>query len=145
MWRPRWSVPIRAFAYEGRSRIRTHELRRARCLYRWSHGRYCVNTRDNRPSSSTKVSPFFLTHGYHLEPIEIKQIITQSEDSDNPIARGERLVAKLKETRYFAQAAIAVAEQQQECFANENRSPAHRFRSGDKVWLHLGNMKTIRP
>lgn len=107
-----------------------------------NHAELAIN---NRPSSSTKVSPFFLTHGYHLEPIEIKENITQSDDSDNPIARGERLVTKLKETRDFAQAAIAAAQLQQERFANENRSPAHRFRPGDKVWLHLGNIKTIRP
>lgn len=106
------------------------------------HAELAIN---NRSPSSTKVSPFFLSHGFHLEPIEIISEPTQTDNADNPVARGERLVAKLKDAREFSQAAIAVAQQEQERYANGNRAPAHRFRAGDKVWLHLGNIKTNRP
>ncbi|KAI1000108.1 Transposon Ty3-G Gag-Pol polyprotein [Podosphaera aphanis] len=106
------------------------------------HAELAIN---NRSASSTKISPFFLTHGFHLEPIELVSEPTQSKDSDNPVARGERLVAKLKDAREFAEAAIAAAQQNYEQYANYHRVPAHRFRAGDKVWLHLKNIKTDRP
>lgn len=106
------------------------------------HAELAIN---NRSASSTKISPFFLSHGYHLEPIQLANELTQPQSSDNPIARAERLVMKLKDARGFAQAAIAVAQQDQEHYANNHRSPASRFRKGDKVWLHLGNIKTNRP
>lgn len=54
------------------------------------------------------------------------------------------MVSKLKEAREFAEAAIAISQQNQERYANNKRIPAHRFRPGDKVWLHLGNIKTKR-
>ena len=49
------------------------------------------------------------------------------------MAWGERLAFKLRDAREFAQAAIAVAQQEQERFANGHRAPAHRFRKGNKV------------
>ena len=39
-----------------------------------THAELAIN---NRPSSSTKASPFFLTHGYHLEAIEIREEMTK--------------------------------------------------------------------
>ena len=100
---------------------------------------------NNRSASSTKLSQFFLSQGYHLEPIQLANEPTQSTDADNPVARGERLVAKLKDAREFAETAMAIAQQNQEQYANNHRIPANRLRSGDKVWLHLGNIKTNRP
>ena len=95
-----------------------------------THAQLAIN---NRSASSTKVSRFFLSDGYHPEPIELVTEPTQIEGADNPVARGERLVKKMKDAREFAQAAIAVAQQEQERHANKNRAPAHRFRTGDKV------------
>jgi hypothetical protein len=63
----------------------------------------------------------------------------------SPIAVGEAFVGKLKEATEVAQAAIAIAQERQEHYANQNRQPAERFRVGDKVWLRLKNIRTDRP
>ncbi|KAI1000096.1 hypothetical protein K3495_g8097 [Podosphaera aphanis] len=102
------------------------------------HAELAIN---NRSASSTKISPFFLTHGFHLEPIELVSEPTQSKDSDNSVARGERLVAKLKDAREFAEAAIAVAQQNYEQYANYHRVPAHRFRA-EPVGTHAYRLNT---
>ena len=107
-----------------------------------THAELAIN---NRSSSSTKVSPFFLAHGHHLEPIDVVSEPIKKNSTDNPISRADRLVIKLKDARDFALAAITAAQQDHEYYANISRSPSYRFRPGDKVWLHLGNIKTTRP
>jgi hypothetical protein len=101
---------------------------------------------NNRVATSTGLSPFFITHGYNLDLLNL----TQGEDNlrtsrSSPIARGEAFVARLKEATIFAQAAMAAAQEQQEEYANRGRQAAEQFRVGDKVWLHLKNIKTQRP
>ena len=44
-----------------------------------------------------------------------------------------------------AQAALAVAQQEQEEQANRKRDPTYSYTVGDKVWLDLGNVKTDCP
>jgi hypothetical protein len=99
---------------------------------------------NNRDATSTGVSPFFLSHGYHVEPFAF-----ETEDlrptGKSPIQIGEGILHKLREARNWAQAAMATAQQQQEEFANRHRQPAVSFRVGDKVWLNLKNIKTDRP
>ena len=99
---------------------------------------------NNRDATSTGVSPFFLSHGYHVEPFafeteELRPI------GKSPIQIGEGILHRLREARNWAQAAMATAQQQQEEFANRHRQPAVSFRIGDKVWLNLKNIKTDRP
>jgi hypothetical protein len=101
---------------------------------------------NNRVATSTGLSPFFMTHGYNLDLLNL----TQGEDNlrtsgSSPIARGEAFVARLKEATIFAQATMAAAQEQQEEYANRGRQAAEQFRVGDKVWLHLKNIKTQRP
>jgi hypothetical protein len=101
---------------------------------------------NNRVATSTGLSPFFMTHGYDLDILNL----TRGEDNlrtsgNSPIARGEAFVARLKEATMFAQAAMAAAQEQQEEYANRGRQAAEQFRVGDKVWLNLKNIKTQRP
>ena len=99
---------------------------------------------NNRNATSTGVSPFFLSHGYHVEPFAFENEELRPSDK-SPIQIGEGILQKLREARNWAQAAMATAQQQQEEFANRHRQPAISFRIGDKVWLNLKNVKTDRP
>jgi hypothetical protein len=99
---------------------------------------------NNRDATSTGVSPFFLDHGYHVEPFAFETEELRSTGK-SPIQIGESILHKLREARNWAQAAMAAAQQQQEEFANRHRQPAVSFRVGDKVWLNLKNIKTDRP
>ncbi|KAK1918687.1 hypothetical protein P3342_001736 [Pyrenophora teres f. teres] len=83
---------------------------------------------NGRTSSVTGMSPFFATHGYNIEPIEVEE--------------------KLRTTGHateMAQTMIAAAQEKYETYANEHRQPAEQFRVGDKVWLRLQNIVTDRP
>jgi hypothetical protein len=104
---------------------------------------------NNRDATSTGISPFFATHGYH---VDLLSTIADKEGEEplrtqgrSPVARGEAFVARLKEATEFAQATMASAQEQQEEYANRARQAAEQFRVGDKVWLSLRNIKTHRP
>jgi transposase InsO family protein len=100
---------------------------------------------NNRTATSTGMSPFFATHGYHIDPISINDNAPLRTTGSSPTARGEAFVARLQKASEFAQASIAAAQERQEYYANENRQVAEQFRVGDKVWLRLKNVKTDRP
>ena len=102
---------------------------------------------NNRNAASTGISPFFMMHGYNVDPIQIDEELEERDESIqlSPIARGEQVVKKLIDARNWAEAAIAVAQQTQEQHANRHRQPAAQFQVGDKVWLNLKNVKTDRP
>ena len=99
---------------------------------------------NNRDAASTKVSPFFLTHGYHVEPVQVSYDKIGATQGVSPIQRGSQIVAKLKKATEWAQSAIALAQQTQEDAANRTRQQTPSFRVGDKVWLDMSNIRTIR-
>jgi hypothetical protein len=98
---------------------------------------------NNRTTSSIGLSPFFASHGYHVDPIRVEEPLRQS--GKTPRELGETFVARLKEATDWAQAAMATAQEQQERHANAARQPADQYRVGDKVWLRLKNVRTDRP
>ena len=99
---------------------------------------------NNRTSASTGFSPFFLTHGFHQDTV----IPDRTEDvgSDvSPATRGHQWLDKQRDATAFAQAAMAIAQENQERHTNRSRQAAERFTVGDRVWLRLKNVKTSRP
>lgn len=101
---------------------------------------------NNKQAASTGFSPFFLMHGYNVEPIQVKdEHRAEVTDERSPRAKAQEMVDKLKEAQAWAQTAMAAAQQRQEHYANESRQPAERFKPGDKVWLNLKNVRTDRP
>ena len=73
-----------------------------------------INNRDARPA---RLSPFFLTHGYHAEPIQVKDI-DQPSPVNSQQGSGEAFVRKLQEVTELVQAAIIVGQQRMEDSAN---------------------------
>lgn len=95
---------------------------------------------NNRDSSISGYSPFFLTHGYHAEPIQ--QVPHPGRSANDPKARAEQFVNRLHDAQELAQAVMAVAQQIMENTANRGRRPAEQLHVGDKVWLNLKNVNT---
>jgi hypothetical protein len=96
-----------------------------------------------RDATSTKVSPFFLQHGYNIDPLQLEFTADTDrrrrpahERSDRE--KAEAIVTKLRHLLELAQASMAEAQQEQERQANGRRREALQLRVGDKVWLKLG-------
>lgn len=66
-----------------------------------------INNRDN---SNSGVSPFFLEHGYHADPIQLKSILDNHPKS-KPAKRAQIFTSRVHETREYASAAMAAAQQ----------------------------------
>jgi hypothetical protein len=97
---------------------------------------------NNRPAASTGIAPFFLQYRYYTDPIELQEVV--EDTTSMPTERGLVWVQKLQEAQEIAQAAMAVAQQQQEHYANRHREATTHFQVGDKVWLNLKNVNTTR-
>ncbi|KAI0991093.1 hypothetical protein K3495_g17094, partial [Podosphaera aphanis] len=73
-----------------------------------------INNKDN---ASTGLSPFFLEHGYHIDPIQQIQPNT-SEHKSTPSKRAEKFMSRIIDAQEYASAAMAAAQQQMEEQAN---------------------------
>jgi hypothetical protein len=94
-----------------------------------------INNRD----TSLGASPFFLTHGYHAEPI---QQVAREDRPSPPTKVAEDFVERLTEAQEFAQAAMASVQQRMEDQANKGRKEALNLKAKDLVWLNLKNIQT---
>lgn len=101
-------------------------------------------TINNRDASSTGLSPFFFTHGFHVDPIGIEDSNSGISEVMGPRRAGETFVKRLREATDWAQAAIAIAQDRQQECANRSRQAAPTYRVGDKVWLNLKNIRSQR-
>ncbi|KAL5592940.1 uncharacterized protein BROUX77_002577 [Berkeleyomyces rouxiae] len=95
----------------------------------------------NNRNTSMGMSPFFLTHGYHVSPIEQ---VTAEESVPRRLEHrdAEKFIQRLHEGWELAQAAMAARQQDMEDQANRSRGPQVRFEVGDTVWLKLKNIST---
>lgn len=102
----------------------------------------------NRDAASTGISPFFLDHGYNIEPVQLQTeegINFEAQDAGTMREKGCRIAAKLKGALEVATTELAAAQQKYEDYANRQRDAAYNHRVGDKVWLDLRNIRTERP
>ena len=99
---------------------------------------------NGRTSSTTKVSPFFLTHGYHLDPI-LEPTTTVHYRNENVQQQARQIQDKLRKVKEWANVNMTAAQQEQERQANKLRRPSPAYKVGDKVWLKLTNIQTTRP
>lgn len=100
-----------------------------------------INNRDN---SGSGLSPFFLLHGYHAEPIQQKSDSNTTSKSTSA-KQVEKFVNRLREAQDHASSAMAAAQIQMEEQANKKRSQAPKFMVGEKVWLNLKNIPSPQP
>ncbi|KAE8548987.1 hypothetical protein EYB25_009370 [Talaromyces marneffei] len=100
---------------------------------------------NNRISTSTGMSAFFLEHGYDLEVIDLRETTHEptTRRKEHEIAKG--IVEKLAQATELAQTELAATQQRMEESANRHRDAAYDYRIGDKVWLNLRNIRTNRP
>lgn len=76
---------------------------------------------NNYDSGSIGVSPFFLTHEYHVLPVQLDDEESPVRQVASLIQRGEAIVRKLRDACEWAQVSIAIAQQVQEDTANRTR------------------------
>jgi hypothetical protein len=69
---------------------------------------------NNHDAALTGISPFFFTHGYHINPIGLDKASQLQDALTPPGMAGEMFVNRLWEATNWAQAAIASAQAQQE-------------------------------
>ncbi|KAI0996221.1 hypothetical protein K3495_g11958 [Podosphaera aphanis] len=78
---------------------------------------------NNRDSSSTGLSPFFIEHVYHVEPVQQYNKLCK-EDRSAPAKRAEIFVNRIREAQEYAVAAMVAAQQRMEEQANRARNPS---------------------
>ena len=93
-----------------------------------------------RDARSTKVSPFFLQHGYNVDPLQLEVTKGPSEEDLASHARpdynkAKSIIEKFQHILQLAQTNMADAQQEQEKQANRHRREQPQFRVNDKVWL----------
>ena len=97
-----------------------------------------INNRD--VASLGGLSPFFATHGYHVNPIQII-----NENSTIPTSTGkeraENFVERLVNVTAFMPSAMAAIQERFKDSTDKKRHPAPRYEVGDKVWLLLQNIR----
>ena len=99
---------------------------------------------NSRVSQSTGLSPFFITHGYHQSIMDFT-VHEEQGFSLSPTEQGRQLVERWRNSADMAKAAMAVAQEAQERHSNTRRLVGNEFRLGDRVWLKLKHVKTMRP
>ncbi|KAI0993099.1 hypothetical protein K3495_g15085, partial [Podosphaera aphanis] len=98
---------------------------------------------NSRPNSAIGgISPFFLRHGYELDPLVEPTPSTENSSRHPGTLAASNYVQKLKDAQDLAQAAMASAQQRNEENANRLRRQPEKFKVGDKVWLDLRHIKT---
>ena len=100
---------------------------------------------NNRTVSSIGLSPFFCTHGYHLELLEAPAKPESLGSTRSPATQAQLWLDKRRDATGFAQASLALAQETQERHANRGRQVAESFQVGDRVLLRLKNIRTNRP
>ena len=87
-------------------------------------------------ATSTRINPFFITHGYNTLLLNYN-ITTTAGTGDHgartPADIGSEITRKLREASDFTQATIAYAQDIQEQYANQHRQLAERLRVKDRV------------
>ncbi|KAB2098877.1 hypothetical protein AG0111_0g12970 [Alternaria gaisen] len=96
---------------------------------------------NGRTATSTSMSPFFLQHGYEVNPLQIEPEVgsraSNQTEGLSDVQKAQVIASKLQQAIELAQASMAESQQEQERQANKTRREAQNFRVGDKVWLKL--------
>ena len=97
---------------------------------------------NNYDASATGISPFFFTHGYHVDLIRLDKAIELRPHAKAPQKASDAFISCLQDITDWAMAAIASAQDCQQEQANRTRQAAPVYHVGDMVWLNLRNVPT---
>ena len=93
---------------------------------------------NNRASSATGESPFFLNHGRHP-----RMNVEPRRDLKNESAM--EFAARMKKSWEDAKSALDYASDLMKAQVDKHRADAREYNIGDKVWLEATNINTKRP
>jgi transposase InsO family protein len=93
---------------------------------------------NNRATSTTGYSPFFLNHGRHPRT-------GFSQKLESPNDSVERFASRMKTAWEDAEAALKQAAEAMKAQADKHRKPSKEYSVGDLVWLEGTNIKPKAP
>ena len=64
---------------------------------------------NNKTATLIDMSPFYITHSYNVDPVEIDKPLRTNTTSRSPIKQGKAFIARLREASNIAQALITLA------------------------------------
>ena len=99
---------------------------------------------NSRVSQFTRLSPFFMTHGYHQSIMDFTMPEEQGS-SLSPAEQGCQLVERWRNSANMTKIAMIVAQEAQERHSNTRCLVGDEFRPRNRVWLKLKHVKTTRP
>lgn len=91
----------------------------------------------------SNLSPFFMAHGYHPDPIRLREP-AREDTPQSPAQIGEQIAARFQKSIDWAETMMHASQQEMERQANRHRTPAPIYKPGDWVWLHLRREGTGR-
>jgi transposase InsO family protein len=98
---------------------------------------------NSRKVAATGISPFFLEHGFHPEPLKVQEATTTQRSSAKIAA--EAFLGRLQQALEFCRAAAASTSARDEEAANKRRGQSEVYKPGDWVWWDTRNYKSARP
>ncbi len=97
---------------------------------------------NNHDFASTEVSLFFLSHEYHMKPLQLLEKLKPVQSAKSSVQKADQIVQKMKEATEWAQMTMAVTQQIQKEMMNWKRQQSYNFKKEDKIWLNLKNIHT---
>jgi len=88
----------------------------------------------------TEVSFFFLSHEYHMKPLQLLEKMKPVQSLKSSVQKADQIVWKMKEVTEWAQMTMTVTQQVQKEMMNQKRQQSYNFKKEDKVWLNLKNI-----
>jgi len=95
---------------------------------------------NNHDFASMGVSLFFLSHEYHMKPLQLLEKLKPVQSAKSPVQKADQIIRKMKEATEWAQMTMAVTQQVQKETVNQKRQQSYNFKKEDKVWLNLKNI-----
>ncbi len=97
---------------------------------------------NNHDFILTRVSLFFLSHEYHMKPLQLFEKLKSVQSEKSSVQKADQIVQKMKEATEWTQMTMAVTQQIQKETVNQKRQQSYNFKKEDKIWLNLKNIHT---
>jgi transposase InsO family protein len=93
---------------------------------------------NNSVNTTTGMTPFFADHKYH-------PTMTNYPSSIVHVPAADEYADRLHDVRQEIESMIKLSQGKQKSAADQSRSDAPEYKTGDRVWLSRRNIKTSRP